>query len=96
MQHEIHEQQYMPRQQSQDLWQDLWVTEADMAVSNMDPIKAHENNKCLFCGESNGGRRHIERHMEEVAFTVVSIPYKEWEFYSDSSLKSYRTSRPND
>ena len=92
MQHETHEHQYMPGQQSQG----PSITDTDMGVSNMDPIKAHENNKCLFCGENNGGRRHIERHMEEVAFAVVSKPYKEWDFYSDSSSKSYRTSRPND
>lgn len=47
---------------------------------------------CLFCGDrteegsGHGSRgRHVGRHMEEIAFTVVSKGYEEWEFYSDSS-----------
>lgn len=47
---------------------------------------------CLFCGERteegyghNSRGRHVGRHMEEIAFTVVSKSYEEWEFYSDSS-----------
>lgn len=56
-------------------------------------IWAHEcGNKadCVFCGEvlpaSRTGRgRHIGRHMEEIAFTVVTKPYKAWDFYSDSA-----------
>lgn len=51
---------------------------------------AQGSNNCLFCGEEtdtvkDGRSRHIERHMEEVAFMVVSRPYEEWDFYSDSS-----------
>lgn len=29
--------------------------------------------------------RHICRHMEEIAFTVVTKPYEDWDFYSDAS-----------
>lgn len=48
------------------------------------------SNICLFCGEEiattkEDRGRHIGRHMEEIAFTVVSKPYEEWDFYSDSS-----------
>ena len=48
---------------------------------------------CLFCGEalSEAGRhkyaRHVGRHMEEIAFAVVTKPYEDWEFYSDCSGK---------
>ena len=47
---------------------------------------------CPFCGTRLGGGkgpdsrgRHVGRHMEEIAFTVVSKVYSDWEFYSDSS-----------
>lgn len=45
---------------------------------------------CVFCGEQTGGKdnnrqKHIGRHMEEIAFAVVSRSYEEWDFYSDSS-----------
>ena len=64
-----------------------------MGVSNMSPNKVYEKPRCPFCGESNlhvmgSRRRHVERHMEEVAFAVVSKPYEEWDFYSDSTSKS--------
>ena len=72
-----------------------------MGASKMGPIEARENTKCLFCGENNlyvedSRRRHIERHMEEVAFAVVSKPYEEWDFYSDSSSEAYRTFEDED
>ena len=47
---------------------------------------------CIFCGDQtdtgtgrNGRGRHVGRHMEEIAFTVVSKPYEKWEFYSDTA-----------
>ena len=46
---------------------------------------------CLFCGEvlSKAERdeyaRHVGRHMEEIAFAVVTKPYEDWDFYSVSS-----------
>ena len=58
-------------------------------VPDLDPSK-NENSKCLFCNENIAfGRtervRHMGRHMEEIAFTVVTKPYEEWDFYSMSS-----------
>ena len=55
--------------------------------------KSQENVTCIFCGEKTGTgdnsrEAHIGRHMEEIAFSVVSKPYDEWEFYSDSSVNS--------
>lgn len=63
---------------------------ASVGASNMGPVKVEEDTKCLFCGENNlhvegSRRRHLERHMEEVAFAIVSKPYEEWDFYSESS-----------
>ncbi len=44
---------------------------------------------CLFCGEriraTDDRSQHVGRHMEEIAFSVVSKPYDKWSFYSDSS-----------
>ena len=46
---------------------------------------------CVFCGEvllEDGWEervRHVGRHMEEIAFTVVTKSYEDWEFYSDAS-----------
>ena len=50
---------------------------------NMDP-------KCIFCSEDLGFDRtkrvrHIGRHMEEIAFAIVTKPYEAWDFYSVSS-----------
>lgn len=53
---------------------------------------------CLFCGEvlskawskRDEYARHVGRHMEEIAFAVVTKPYEEWDFYSDSSGKSLK------
>ena len=54
---------------------------------------AQESTACLFCGEETGSGkndrgRHVGRHMEEIAFAVVSKPYEEWDFYSDSSANN--------
>ena len=43
---------------------------------------------CLFCGEKlpdTDRGRHVGRHMEEIAFLVVTKPYEDWEFYSDGA-----------
>ena len=51
---------------------------------------------CLFCEEvlSEARRdeyaRHVGCHMEEIAFAVVTKPYEDWDFYSDSSGKSLK------
>ena len=56
---------------------------------------------CVFCEEvlSNYNwkdrTRHLARHMEEIAFTVVTKPYEDWDFYSDaSSVKIQGTDNP--
>ena len=48
------------------------------------------NSECVFCNEDLGFDppkrvRHIGRHMEEIAFAIVTKPYEEWDFYSMSS-----------
>ena len=58
-----------------------------------DPNK-NADQKCLFCNEDIGfGRtergRHIGRHMEEIAFAIVTKPYEEWDFYSVSSERYF-------
>ena len=46
---------------------------------------------CIFCREVLSAMtiwkraEHLSRHMEEIAFSVVTKPYEEWEFYSDNS-----------
>lgn len=51
---------------------------------------ADNERVCPFCDDQPtpgaSACRHIGRHMEEIAFSVVSIPYEDWSFYSDSSL----------
>ena len=42
--------------------------------------------QCPFCGEAYSwpAPQHYGRHMEEIAFSVVSKPYENWSFYTDS------------
>ena len=46
---------------------------------------------CVFCGKISSEvgceerSRHVGRHMEEIAFTVVTKPYEDWDFYTDAS-----------
>ena len=52
-------------------------------MADLDP-------RCPFCSEDIGldrsnRERHIGRHMEGIAFAVVTKPYEEWEFYSGPS-----------
>ena len=56
---------------------------------------------CVFCEEVlssytlENRSRHVARHMEEIAFTVVTKPYEDWDFYSDaSSVKDQGTDNP--
>lgn len=59
---------------------------------------------CIFCEEVPSmadmvdwkeSSRHVARHMEEIAFTVVTKPYEDWDFYSDaSSVKHQGTHNP--
>ena len=54
------------------------------------------HRKCVFCGEVlledewEERVRHVGRHMEEIAFTVVTRIYEDWEFYSDASSSKFR------
>ena len=57
--------------------------------------KLKQMTNCLFCNEAlpvsyrgdlKQHARHIGRHMEEVAFSVLTKPYEDWDFYSDSSV----------
>ena len=47
------------------------------------------SNTCVFCEEVLSTtslreyRQHVGRHMEEVAFMVVTKPYEDWDFYTD-------------
>ncbi|KAL9636572.1 MAG: hypothetical protein Q9204_002207 [Flavoplaca sp. TL-2023a] len=54
---------------------------------------------CPFCQEivpvhKRALGRHLGRHMEEIAFTVVPKPYEDWDFYSDSSKQSPKSFGP--
>ena len=60
--------------------------------SSSESTYMKENESCTFCGLTTTGAmgknswcRHVGRHMEEIAFTVISKTYKDWEFYSDSA-----------
>lgn len=61
--------------------------------NNLEDI-SRIDNACLFCGEmlpkanSRARTRHVGRHMEEIAFSVVTKPYEDWDFYTESSRKS--------
>lgn len=59
----------------------------------LDKVATPDSRSCLFCGEVTYGHTyspHVGRHMEEIAFSVVSKPYEDWSFYSDSSGKPAR------
>ena len=51
---------------------------------------------CVFCKEllpcesRRHYGRHLGRHMEEIAFMVVTKPYEDWDFYSDASSVKYQ------
>lgn len=50
---------------------------------------------CVFCekvqymADLKDRTEHVARHMEEIAFTVVTKPYEDWDFYSDASSVKY-------
>jgi hypothetical protein len=48
-----------------------------------------ESSDCPFCGiriEASQAmlKSHLGQHMDEIAFAVLTKPYKEWEFYSEA------------
>ena len=56
---------------------------------------------CVFCEEMlfmadrEDRIRHVARHMEVIAFMVVTKPYKDWDFYTDaSSVNDLGTDNP--
>ena len=57
--------------------------------------RSKEPRTCVFCGEMlsfadlKDRSRHVPRHMEEIAFTVVTKQYEDWDFYSDASSVKY-------
>ena len=65
--------------------------------------KREESIVCIFCGERteagngvNARGRHIGRHMEEMAFTVVPKAYEDWDFYTDSSATTSSSSNQSE
>ena len=62
-------------------------------VSAFEQSVHRDGITCRFCGEDlsevwgHEYARHVGRHMEEIAFAVVTKPYEDWEFYSDCSGK---------
>ena len=58
---------------------------------NEPPTQLSDLVSCPFCRkqcerlDSIGHGRHVECHMEEIAFVVVPKVYEEWKFYSESS-----------
>lgn len=74
----------------------------DASEHSSNLSKRWENHKCIFCRERIGAGNydnaelarghHVGRHMEEIAFTVVSKAYEEWEFYSEASTAKSRSS----
>lgn len=67
---------------------------ASIVKPESEKINQGDYIACLFCRASlskpKGDERaqHVGRHMEEIAFSVVTKPYEDWDFYTDSSGKS--------
>ena len=65
------------------------ILEHSLIIPNPDP-SVNVDPQCLFCNEDIGSNRtkrarHVGRHMEEIAFAIVTKPYEEWDFYSGST-----------
>ena len=64
--------------------------------SNLENWKTLLHKMCVFCAEvlpeaeCEDRSRHVGHRMEEIAFTVVTKPYEDWDFYSDVSSVRYR------
>ena len=87
----------------QYLSKDAWLLHEDLNHSTefeaghiragKKPDEPSESLLCPFCGERmDRGEltrgKHLGRHMEEIAFAVVTKPYEDWDFYSTSSLRT--------
>ena len=69
--------------------------EEEHLTAGKSPDQPSELLLCPFCDEKTDRgmwprRDHLGRHMEEIAFAVVTKPYEDWDFYSTSSLRSER------
>ena len=67
--------------------------EVGQSRAGKKPDQPSELLLCPFCGEkTDRGEvarvKHLGRHMEEIAFAVVTKSYEDWDFYSDSSSRS--------
>ncbi len=67
------------------------------SLESLETFMQSLHKDCFFCGKvlNKAGVinleeriRHVGRHMEEIAFTIVTKPYEDWEFYSDASTGS--------
>lgn len=52
------------------------------------PLMVSASISCPFCESEMAGTtderfRHLGRHMEDLAFSVVPRQYEEWDFYTD-------------
>lgn len=61
-------------------------------VHPLAPIITSSSWTCVFCTESLSGKerdniRHVARHMEEMAFSIVSRQYEQWDFYTDGGSR---------
>ena len=63
---------------------------------NTESWRSSIYENCVFCGEVLPAAicmeraRHVGRHMEEIAYMVVTKPYEDWDFYSGASTASYQ------
>lgn len=70
------------------------LTDCAGAAKLKSDMPTQENTmSCIFCREVLSATRtkraeHLGRHMEEIAFSVLTKPYEDWDFYSDSSTKA--------
>ena len=74
---------------SEFLWHELWSHES--GDSSWREFQQEHPKSCVFCEEvlswadRRDHSRHVARHMEEIAFMVVTKPYEDWDFYTDAS-----------
>ena len=65
------------------------------------PQELVQSRACVFCAEvlpcwDEDHIHHFTRHMEEVAFMVVTDPYEDWDLYSDATTISQSTQMEED
>ncbi|KAK5089653.1 hypothetical protein LTR70_006537 [Exophiala xenobiotica] len=56
------------------------------------PIMTSSSWTCIFCTDGLAGKerdkfRHVARHMEEMAFSIVPRQYEQWDFYADAGSR---------